>query len=119
MKKSGMYNFLIELLIVIVFFALSMIVVVNIFNKGDVLGDKTRVLNEAHSTYISVIEKMKEYDGEELDTYLKDYDIFISTPSVIGKTGVYENNKVTFDELEKLEFEKSVNKIKQKIKELI
>ena len=52
MKKSGMYNFLIELLIVIVFFALSMIVVVNIFNKGDVLGDKTRVLNEAHSTYI-------------------------------------------------------------------
>ncbi|MGN1054694.1 MAG: hypothetical protein ACI4P1_05400 [Erysipelotrichaceae bacterium] len=75
MKKSGMYNFLIELLIVIVFFALSMIVVVNIFNKGDVLGDKTRVLNEAHSTYISVIEKMKEYDGEELDTYLKDYDL--------------------------------------------
>ena len=75
MKKSGMYNFLIELLIVIVFFALSMIVVVNIFNKGDVLGDKTRVLNEAHSTYISVIEKMKEYDGEEVDTYLKDYDL--------------------------------------------
>ena len=75
MKKSGMYNFLIELLIVIVFFALSMIVVVNIFNKGDVLGDKTRVLNEAHSTYISVIEKMKVYDGEELDTYLKDYDL--------------------------------------------
>ena len=75
MKKSGMYNFLIELLIVIVFFALSMIVVVNIFNKGDVLGDKTRVLNEAHSTYISFIEKMKEYDGEELDTYLKDYDL--------------------------------------------
>ena len=61
MKKSGMYNFLIELLIVIVFFALSMIVVVNIFNKGDVLGDKTRVLNEAHITYISVIEKMKVY----------------------------------------------------------
>lgn len=75
MKKSWMYNFLIELLIVIVFFALSMIVVVNIFNKGDVLGDKTRVLNEAHSTYISVIEKMKVYDGEELDTYLKDYDL--------------------------------------------
>ena len=75
MKKSGMYNFLIEILIVIVFFALSMIVVVNIFNKGDVLGDKTRVLNEAHSTYISVIEKMKVYDGEELDTYLKDYDL--------------------------------------------
>lgn len=75
MKKSGMYNFLIELLIVIVFFALSMIVVVNIFNKGDILGDKTRVLNEAHSTYISVIEKMKVYDGEELDTYLKDYDL--------------------------------------------
>ena len=42
----------------------------------------------------------------------------ISTPSVIGKNGVYENNRVTFDEVEKLEFEKSVNKIKKKIKKM-
>ena len=50
-----------------------------------------------------------------VSTYLKDYDIFISTPSVIGIDGVYENNKGTFDEVEELEFEKSVNKIKQKL----
>ena len=65
------------------------------------------------------ITKCIEEDKRELlpvSTYLKDYDIFISTPSVIGKDGVYENNKVTFDEVEKLEFEKSVNEIKKKIK---
>ena len=67
------------------------------------------------------ITKYIEEDKRELlpvSTYLKDYDIFISTPSVIGKKGVYENNKVTFNEVEKLEFEKSVNKIKKKLKEL-
>ena len=99
MKKSGMYNFLIELLIVIVFFALSMIVVVNIFNKGDVLGDKAKVLNEAHSTYISVIEKMKEYDGEDLGTYLKDYDLYryhieVSVKDNISEVMVIYNDEV-------------------------
>lgn len=67
------------------------------------------------------ITKCIEEDKRELlpvSTYLKDYDIFISTPSVIGKKGVYKNNKVTFDEVEKLEFEKSVNKIKKKVKKL-
>lgn len=67
------------------------------------------------------ITKCIEEDKRELlpvSTYLKDYDIFISTPSVIGKDGVYENNKVTFDEVEKLEFAKSVNKIKKKIKKI-
>ena len=99
MKKSGMYNFLIELLIVIVFFALSMIVVVNIFNKGDILGDKAKVLNEAHSTYISVIEKMKEYDGEDLDIYLKDYDLYryhieVSVKDNISEVMVIYNDEV-------------------------
>jgi len=73
------------------------------------------------SAAILKITKCIEEDKRELlpvSTYLKDYDIFISTPSVIGKDGVYENNKVTFDELEKLEFEKSVKKIKKKMKEV-
>lgn len=66
------------------------------------------------------ITKCIEEDSKELlpvSTYLKDYDIFISTPSVIGESGVYENNKVILNEKEKLEFEKSVNKIKKIIKE--
>ena len=67
------------------------------------------------------ITKCIEKDKKELlpvSTYIKDYDIFISTPSVIGKNGVYENNKVIFDKAEKLEFEKSVNKISEKVKKL-
>lgn len=67
------------------------------------------------------ITKCIDEDRRELlpvSTYLKEYDIFISTLSVIGKDGVYENNKVTFDEAEKLEFKNSVNKIKEKIKQL-
>lgn len=67
------------------------------------------------------ITKCIEGDKRELlpvSTYLKDYDVFISTPSVIGKDGVYENNKVTFDKEEKLEFGKSVNKIKNIYKKL-
>ena len=71
------------------------------------------------SSTLLKITKCIDEDKRELlpvSTYLKDYDIFISTPSVIGKNGVYENNKVIFDESEKLEFERSVNKIKKKIK---
>ena len=67
------------------------------------------------------ITKCIEEDKREVlpvSTYLKDYVIFISTPSVIGKDGVYENNKGTFDETEKMEFKKSVNKIKQNIKKI-
>ena len=73
------------------------------------------------SAAILKITKCIEEDKRELlpvSTYLKDCDIFISTPSVIGKDGVYENNKVTFDKLEKLEFQKSVKKIKEKLKEV-
>lgn len=68
------------------------------------------------------ITKCIAEDKRELlpvSTYLKEYDIFISTPSVIGKEGVYENNKVILGKEEKLEFEKSVKKIKQKIEDLI
>ena len=67
------------------------------------------------------ITKCIKNDKREMlpvSTYLKEYDIFISTPSIIGKNGVYENNKVTLDEAEKLEFEKSVNKIKEIIKKM-
>ena len=101
-------------------------------NERDEINNKVRrigleIVDELGFTAYGVssallrITKYIEEDKRELlpvSTYLKDYDIFISTPSVIGKKGVYENNKVTFNEVEKLEFEKSVNKIKKKLKEL-
>ena len=99
-------------------------------NERDEINNKVRrigLVDELGFTAYGVssallrITKYIEEDKRELlpvSTYLKDYDIFISTPSVIGKKGVYENNKVTFNEVEKLEFEKSVNKIKKKLKEL-
>ena len=48
-----------------------------------------------------------------VSTYLKEHDIYISTPSKIGKEGCIENNLYTnFTEYEKQEFDKSVKKIK-------
>ena len=99
-------------------------------NERDEINNKVRkigleIVDELGFTTYGVasallkITKCIEEDKRELlpvSTYLKDYDIFISTPSVIGKNGVYENNKVIFDEKEKLEFEKSVNKINEKVK---
>lgn len=75
MKKNRIYNFLMEMLIVIVFFALSMIIVVNMFAKGNILSEKTDILNKGHSTYVTVLERMKVYDGEDIDIYLDDLDI--------------------------------------------
>lgn len=54
-------------------------------------------------------------DGKEVlpvSTYLKDYDIYISTPSRIGKDGVIENNLYNYNEEELADLNKSINKIK-------
>ena len=55
-------------------------------------------------------------DDQEIlpvSTYLKEHDIYISTPSRIGKDGCIENNLYTnFTEYEKQELDKSVKKIK-------
>lgn len=102
-------------------------------NERDKINNKVKrigleIVNELGYTVYGVssallrITKCIEEDKRELlpvSTYLKDYDIFISTPSVIGKDGVYENNKVRFNEEEKREFEKSVNKIKNVYKKII
>lgn len=101
-------------------------------NERDEINNKVRkigleIVDELGFTAYGVssallkITRCIEEDKRELlpvSTYLKDYDIFISTPSVIGNNGVYKNNIVTFDEVEKLEFEKSVNKIKKEISKL-
>lgn len=99
MKKNRMFNFLIEMLLVIVFFALSMIVVVNIFGHGNILADKTAILNKAHSTYISILEKMKEYDGENLDAYLSNYDLdeYNIEVSVSGDDMYTSEVKIVYD----------------------
>lgn len=54
-------------------------------------------------------------DGKEIlpvSTYLKDYDIYISTPSRIGKDGVIENNLYNYNKEELEDLNKSIAKIK-------
>lgn len=75
MKHSRIFNFLIELLISIVIFTIAMIGIVMIFDKSSNINHKTNLLNEVHNTYISVIEKMRIYNGEDLDVYLKEYNL--------------------------------------------
>lgn len=47
-----------------------------------------------------------------VSTYLKDYDIYISTPSKIGREGILENNLYNYNESELKDLQKSINKVK-------
>jgi L-lactate dehydrogenase len=64
------------------------------------------------------ITKDLSTDTEEVlpvSTYLPEHDIYISTPSKIGRDGVIENNLYNYTESEKADLDKSINKIKNEI----
>lgn len=50
-----------------------------------------------------------------VSTYIEKYDVFISTPSKVGKNGVIENCIMNLNDDEEKEFMDSVNKIKSEI----
>lgn len=50
-----------------------------------------------------------------VSTYIEKYDVFISTPSKVGKDGVVENCIMNLNDEEENEFINSVNKIKSEI----
>ena len=72
-KKTRLFNFLIELLMVIVIFAMSSMIVVKMFYHGYDLVDKNKRSNDAMLLAGNIAEKMRLYDGEELEDYLN-YD---------------------------------------------
>ncbi|MNS55856.1 L-lactate dehydrogenase 1 [compost metagenome] len=53
-----------------------------------------------------------------VSTYIKDLDVFISTPSVISKIGVEENMKVSLNKEETIKLMDSVYVIKKAISQI-
>lgn len=69
-KKARMFNFLIELLISIVFFAFASIVCVQLFASGNRKNVEALELSNAMILSENVAEKMRVYNGEKLADYL-------------------------------------------------
>ncbi len=69
-KKSRSFNFLIELLISCLFFALASILCVQLFVKGKERGELAQAISTAALEAQSVAEQLRSYQGEELANWL-------------------------------------------------
>ena len=69
-KKTRSLNFLLELLIVIVFFALACLICIPILINANTENKLTQIKNEGLLELESRIEIMKVYHGEPLNEYL-------------------------------------------------
>ena len=70
-KKTRSLNFLLELLIVMVFFALACLICIPILVNANNDNKLTHIKNEGLLQLGSITEKMRVYDGEPLDMYVK------------------------------------------------
>ena len=70
-KKTRSLNFLLELLIVVVFFALACLICIPILVNASNDNKLTHIKNEGLLKLGSITEKMKVYDGKPLDSYLQ------------------------------------------------
>jgi len=69
-KKSRSFNFLIELLIAVLFFALASTICVELFVKAKDNNDLSNDVDNATIIAQGTIEKLKNYKGESLDELL-------------------------------------------------
>ena len=96
-KKTRMFNFLIELLLVIVIFAISSIVVVKMFYNGYALNKENKELNDAMFVASDIAEQMRLYNGESLDEYLvyqakPEYDVTVEIAKECEHYCLYSSN---------------------------
>lgn len=69
-KKTRSLNFLLELLIVIVFFALACLICIPILVNANNNNKLTQIKNEGLLKLESIAEKMRVYNGKPLNEYL-------------------------------------------------
>ena len=69
-KKTRSMNFLLELLIVVVFFAFASLICIPILVNANNNNRLTHIKNEGLLKLGSITDKMKVYEGEPLDSYL-------------------------------------------------
>ena len=70
------------------------------------------------SETLSTVRNQKHVKNIRLvadSTYLEDYGIFTSTPSIIGKDGIEKSNTLDLENSEKLKLENSIQVIKTAI----
>ena len=72
-NKKSIYVFLLEFVVITLVFALVSVVSVTMFSKGKILSDEAIGYNDGLIMTENIAEKMKKYDGENLNTFLDDY----------------------------------------------
>jgi hypothetical protein len=73
-EKKAIYSFLIEFILMIFIFSLVSIISVSLFSKAKTLSTEANDYNDGLIIVENVVERMKDYDGEDLIKYLSRYE---------------------------------------------
>jgi len=69
-KSKGLYSFMLEFLTMLLVFAIIAIICIQIFVKGKILSESAINENMAYVTMQNYSEMMRNYHGENLQSYL-------------------------------------------------
>lgn len=111
MKKSRSFNFLIELLIVIVFFTISVIICVNIFYQAKIKSELAKNISDATLSVQNLVEYLKVNNLDNNNYKYDEYEInIIKKEELFNKYIVYEIKAVDNNGRELLKVETTVDK---------
>ena len=96
-NKKSIYGFLTEFVIMLFVFALVSTVAVNLFSKGKMLSVETIRTNEGLIVIENVAEKMKSYNGEDLNNYLNDFSLVNDNYNVEVNVSVTKGNYILYN----------------------
>lgn len=96
-NKKSIYGFLTEFVIMLFVFALVSTVAVNLFSKGKMLSVETIRTNEGLIVIENIAEKMKTYNGEDLNNYLNDFSLVNDNYNVEVNVSVTKGNYILYN----------------------
>ena len=96
-NKKSIYGFLTEFVIMLFVFALVSTVAVNLFSKGKMLSVETIRTNEGLIVIENIAEKMKTYNGEDLNYYLNDFSLVNDNYNVEVNVSVTKGNYILYN----------------------
>jgi len=96
-NKKSIYGFLTEFVIMLFVFALVSTVAVNLFSKGKMLSVETIRTNEGLIVIENIAERMKTYNGEDLNNYLNDFSLVNDNYNVEVNVSVTKGNYILYN----------------------
>ena len=90
--RSGIYGFIIEYLIMILVLTIIAIVSMQIFVKGKVFSENAIVKNDALVNVENYSEKMQNYNGEALSSYLNTVNVINNVATIYIKDDDVNNS---------------------------